>query len=207
MKLLICDDHELYREGLKFLLTDYFSLKEDQAYEATDMEQVYKNISNNVFTVILLDLSMPGSKGIQEISPLRAKTSSSIIVISADNRSDTIQAAMELGAAGYISKNTSSEVMLLGIEEVIAGRTSFPVGFLSPSKKADGLLSKRQLSIIQCLIDGCSNRQIADKLKLSEGTVKQYVSTVLSILGVDNRTQAAIKGVEFLRGGNAKRRK
>ncbi|VAW47478.1 hypothetical protein MNBD_GAMMA04-672 [hydrothermal vent metagenome] len=198
MKLLICDDHELYREGLKLLIENYFLSQCVQIDEAINIEQVYDAIQHNPYDIILLDLSMPGSKGVLEVSKIIEQTAATVVVVSADSRPQTINLACEQGAKGYLLKADSSSTLLASLEKVMQGKVCFPKNVLSAKCVIKHTFSKRQLSVLHCLIEGSSNKEIAKKLFLSEGTVKQYVSSVLVVLGVENRTQAAIKGAEMI---------
>jgi len=198
MKLLICDDHELYREGLKLLIKGYFAAQKVQIDEAVNIEQVYHAIHETEYQFILLDLSMPGSKGVLEVSQVIERTTASVIVVSADSRPQIINLACEQGAEGYILKTDSSSDLLLSLEKIIQGGRCFPKNMLSPKCLMKHRFSKRQLSVLHGLINGSSNKEIATSLFLSEGTVKQYVSSILGVLEVDNRTQAAIKGAELI---------
>jgi len=198
MKLLICDDHELYREGLKLLIKEYFSDQGVHIDEAVNIDQVYAAIQKTEYQLVLLDLSMPGSKGVLEVSQVIKCTTASVVVISADSRPQTVNLACEQGAKGYVLKTESSSNLLGSLESIMQGNHCFPKHVLSPECLIKHHLSKRQLSVLHCLINGESNKEIAKSLFLSEGTVKQYVSSVLLVLGVDNRTQAAIKGSEIL---------
>ena len=200
MKLLICDDHELYREGLKLLIKDYFACQHVQVEieEAVNIEQVYCAVQKEEFQLVLLDLSMPGSKGVLEVSQVVERTSAPVVVVSADSRPQTINLACEQGAEGYILKTEPSSELLVLLEKIIQGNRCFPKNVLSSKCLIKHQFSKRQWSVLHCLINGESNKEIARALFLSEGTVKQYVSSILLVLGVDNRTQAAIKGAEIL---------
>ena len=198
VRLLICDDHELYREGLKLLIESCFASQGVQIDEAVNIEQVYEAIQNTSYDIILLDLSMPGSKGVLEVSQVIEQASATVVVVSADSRPQTINLACEQGAKGYLLKADTSSTLLASLEKIMQGQVCFPKNVLSAKCIIKHSFSKRQLSVLHCLIDGNSNKEIAKKLFLSEGTVKQYVSSVLVVLGVENRTQAAIKGAEMI---------
>lgn len=202
MKILVCDDHELYREGLKQLLCDHFNDDDIQVFEAVDLKDSFAQASGMDFMLILFDLSMPGSRGVRELSQLKILSDAPIVVISADTNPQTIRKAYTYGAKGYISKCFASKEVLEGVSDVLAGKQSFPRNIRLAHENEENQLSKRQLSVLECLVAGMSNREIADSLYLSEGTVKQYVSCILRFLDVDNRTQAAIKGAEILEHNN-----
>ena len=198
MKLLICDDHELYREGLKQLLNNHFQNQDIQIFEAKDMPQVYQTCQEHNFDLILLDLSMPDSHGVLGLNKVKKDIPFPVAVISADDRLETIQMAFDQGVKGYLPKTYPSQQMIMSIETLLDGQTSFPAHISQSKKGRKKDLSAKQKMVLQHLVDGYSNREIAENLYLSEGTVKQYVSTILTHLNVENRTQAAIKGQKYL---------
>ena len=197
MKLLICDDHALFRDGLKQLILQHCS--EFEVIEASSMTEAYQQCEHHDFSLILLDLNMPGSNGVATLPEVCRRTAAPVIVVSADDRSETIQMAAKQGVAGYLPKSSDSLTIISVIEKVLAGEKCFPQAALQECKLTGEVsLNTRQIETLQCLVDGLSNRQIADKLNLSEGTVRQYVTIILRILGVDNRTQAANAGRKLL---------
>lgn len=197
MKLLICDDHALFRDGLKQLILQHNS--EFEVIDASNMTEAYQQFEHHDFSLILLDLNMPGSSGVVSLPEVCDRTAAPVVVVSADDRNETIQMAAKQGVAGYLPKSSDSLTIISVIEKVLAGEKWFPQAALQESKLTGEVsLNTRQIEILQCLVDGISNRQIADKLNLSEGTVRQYVTIILRTLGVDNRTQAANAGRKLL---------
>ncbi len=197
MKLLICEDHALFRDGLKQLINLYNC--EIEVVEAANMAEVYQQIDHHDFSLILLDLNMPGSNGVATLPEVCRRTAAPVVVVSADDRNETIQMAAKQGVAGYLPKSSDSQTIISVIEKVLAGEKCFPQAALLETKLTGEVsLNTRQIEIVQCLVDGLSNRQIADKLSLSEGTIRQYVTIILRTLGVDNRTQAANAGRKLL---------
>ncbi|NOR51558.1 MAG: response regulator [Gammaproteobacteria bacterium] len=197
MKLLICDDHSLFRDGLKQLLVQFDN--QIEVVEAGTLNEVYHHCEQQSFSLILLDLNMPGSSGVAGLTEVCRRVKSSVAVISADDNPATMQSALKQGVVGYLPKSTDPETIILAINQMVSGGSYFPKDALYQSKHvATTALPLRQIDVVHCLIDGMSNREIANRLNLSEGTVKQYVSRILSHLGVENRTQAALKGKEFL---------
>jgi len=197
MKLLICDDHELFRSGLKQLILQHNS--QFEVMEAATMSECLQQCERHNFALILLDLNMPGSNGVVTIPEVCRCTEAPIVVISADDRPETIQMVFKQGIAGYLAKSADSQTITSVIDKVIAGEQCFPQQALQGTElKGQLSLNPRQIEVLQCLVDGLSNQQIADKINLSEGTVRQYVTIILRYLGVDNRTQAANSGRKLL---------
>jgi len=197
MKLLICDDHELYREGLKSLLINHFQNSNLEVMEASNMQQVYDCCKQHKFNLVLLDLSMPDSPGVLGLNKASQKIPYPIAIISADERQETIQAAYDQDVLGYIPKTCPSEEIIDCIERMLAKKSCFSQLFNASKKKQKRTLSAKKRLVLQHLVDGSSNREIAESLFLSEGTVKQYVSAILTHLKVENRTQAALIGRDY----------
>lgn len=197
MKLLICDDHSLFRDGLKQLILQHNSMFE--VIEAASLTESYQQCEQHDFSLILLDLNMPGSHGVAGLPEVCRRTNTPIVVISADDRAETIQMAAKQGISGYLPKTADSQTITSVIEKVLDGEKYFPEQVLLDTKlTGEPSLNTRQIEILQCLVDGLSNKQIAEKINLSEGTVRQYVTVILRSLAVDNRTQAANAGRKLL---------
>jgi len=197
MKVLLCDDHELFREGLKQLIQLHH--KHADIIEASSMAEIERQSELHIYSLVLLDLNMPGLNGVATLSKVCQLFKAPVLVISADNRAETIQLASKQGIAGYLSKDTDSQTILLAIEKILAGEKYFPQQIIDSGDIIGNInLNPRQLEILHRLIDGKSNQEIADTLNLSEGTVRQYVSVIFKFLGVSNRTQAANAGRKLL---------
>ncbi|HEY0835210.1 MAG TPA: response regulator transcription factor [Azospirillum sp.] len=212
MKILIGDDHLLFREGLRRLLEQ---LHADATFvEAGTFGEVVEHCrSGEHFEVILLDLNMPswpGFDGIREVQALQSGTP--VVVVSASEALNDIRGALDHGATGYIPKSSSVKVMLGALNLVFSGGIYVPPGALTFGAEANGRrrpmessaeraggygLTQRQREVLDCLRAGKSNKQIAYELGLSEGTVKIHVTAIFKSLGVKNRTQAVIAAAQM----------
>jgi DNA-binding NarL/FixJ family response regulator len=208
MKVLIADDHPLFRASIAHALK---SLEDDvTVVEAADFEAASKIAeSEKDFDLVLLDLIMPGMEpieGLQRMIALLPKVP--VIVVSAiENRRDALQ-TIDLGATGYIPKTVSEEEFVNMLKVVLAGGLCLPRNFseravastprreVSHSRFASGELlaglTNRQRQVLALLAEGKSNIEIAADLSVSDKTIRFYISAILKTLKVRNRTQAAL---------------
>lgn len=195
MQLLVVDDHALFRESLCQVLAGLAQgatalLQAGSADEALALAR-----ANPRLDLILLDLELPGMDGLACLSALaEAAAGARIVMVSARAEPATIRRALDAGARGYIPKETPVEVMLSALQLVLAGGTYLPEQLLGELAEtpADGSLqlSPRQREVLQMLQEGLLNKQIADRLGLSESTVKVHIRRIFTLLGARNRSQA-----------------
>ncbi|MBU3696287.1 response regulator transcription factor [Dechloromonas sp.] len=206
LKLLVVEDHALVREGLVRLLAQV----EDgcQVSEAADFETALTVLdAGGEFDLVLLDLALPGIDGFAGLDILRRRyPAMPVAVVSAFDDVPTITRVMNLGASGFIPKAYSGEALLSAVREVLDGNIVRPTiqqgarlddeKMLPPSKisvkPAEVGLTDRQAQVLALMVRGLSNRDIAEQLELSEGTVKIHATAVFKALGVGSRTQALV---------------
>lgn len=209
MKILIADDHELFRDGLRHVLEQLGEgitvVQASDYHEALEVAESEADID-----IVLMDLAMPGMPWGEGLQALRERlpTNIPIIVLSAsDDRRHVLQ-AVNLGAAGFIPKTSSSRVMLSALKLVLSGGVYLPPALLeqtsasaayadSPGapfgvENATSFLTPRQREVLSLLGQGKSNKEIARVLQLAEGTVKLHVTAILKALNVNNRTRAVV---------------
>jgi len=205
MKILIGDDHVLFREGLRRLLEQ---LKDEATFgEANNFDELLAMAgAGEPYDLVLTDLRMPGWPGFSGIGALQAKQpNAKIVVVSASEAHADVRDALENGAAGYIPKSSSVKIMLSALDLIFSGGVYVPATVLRDSGEAEPrgavlpadpqleqLLTHRQREVLDRLREGKSNKQIAHELGLSEGTVKIHMTAIFKSLGVRNRTQAAM---------------
>ncbi len=200
-KFVIADDHPLFRGALKQALASF--TENTGIFEAGDFDSAKALIvANDDVDLVLLDLSMPGASGLSGLVSLRGvHPGVPIVVVSAHDDPETIRRALELGASGFLSKSASMEEIRSGVETVLAGGISAPIGIdlgverdpeISDLIKRLQSLTPQQTRVLSMLAEGLLNKQIAYELDVSEATIKAHVSAVLQKLGVDSRTQAVI---------------
>jgi DNA-binding NarL/FixJ family response regulator len=199
-RLVIADDHPLFRGALKQALAD---LAEPAGIiEAGDFQSTKAVVAGREdIDLVLLDLAMPGASGLSGLISLRGISDVPMVVVSAHDDPETIRRALDLGASGFISKSASIEEIRGAVETVLAGGISAPVGIdlgverdpeISDLIQRLRTLTPQQTRVLGMLSEGLLNKQIAYELGVSEATIKAHVSAVLQKLGVDSRTQAVI---------------
>lgn len=212
IRVLIVDDHAIVREGLRSLLSEEPDLQ--VVGEAANGEQALALVERVEPDVVLLDLRMPGAlDGLGTLAQMRARRPrTQVVVLTTFVGEREVREAVAQGAIGYLLKDALKDELLRALRNAAAGRPALHpeaqrhlmrrvVASEQPLPHAD--LTARELDVLRLLGEGHSNRTIAARLDLSEGTVKGYVSTVLSKLGVDDRTQAALYAVKHGLAGNA----
>lgn len=195
LRLLLADDHDLFREAMAVWLQRLnYKVIVDHADSMNRALQLLG--SNHAYHLTMIDLHMPGMNGISSLNRLCALAAPApMVIVSADESPITIQNCMATNIAGYIPKSFAGEAVLNALKSILNGKHYIPPGIdLVHQPK----WSNKQLQLLACLVEGISNRDIAKRLHLSEGTVKQYVSIILEELNVANRTQAAIKAHAIL---------
>ncbi len=198
MKILLADDHPLFREGVKPLLGKL--AQKVEVYEAPDYPTLL-DLAKTVpdLELALLDLFMPGMHGMEGVRRFRAAFPAvPVIMLSATEQPEHVQGAMEAGASGFITKSSPSEVILNAVKLVLAGGAYLPPAMLQrgggPLQPLPdhSQLTPRQRDVLLELAQGKSNRQIAAALDLTEGTVKIHLAAIFRILQVNNRTEAVL---------------
>jgi DNA-binding NarL/FixJ family response regulator len=221
MKILIADDHKLFLKGLEFILEENISKPEIVAAE--DYTEIFRILEQQPdFDLIITDLAMPGANwlsAIQKIHEMLPETP--IIIISAVFDREILQKTLDIGVAGYIPKTASNNLIISAINLVLAGGVYIPhellystpqqqkndeqqKEYVAPLKALEKMtentvsttqkgLTERQIEIVKCIAEGLSNKQIAYKLNLKEGTVKVHITIILKVLNVKNRTSAIIE--------------
>jgi len=197
LKILLADDHAMFRDSMSVWLKQ---LDTGLHVEFADSYSSVENLltGGEAYDLLMLDLGMPGMQGILSLRSLCELASCPVLVVSADETNAAIQSALDADAAGYVPKSASGDEILAAARTVLQGGLYFPEEF-SVIDSLFNQLNKKQQQLLGLLAEGNSNKEIAEKLFLSEGTVKQYVSQLFRLLDVDNRTQASIKARDLLR--------
>jgi DNA-binding NarL/FixJ family response regulator len=201
LHFLIVDDHPLFLEALKLVIQNAF--QESKISEASSIEAARSALEGaGPFDLVLLDLSMPGTRGLDGLIELRTRYPRvPIVVVSALEDPRIIHEVMTCGAAGFISKSTRGNELGSAIREVLSGAVVLPKGYQPPSDSGASsdltarlaTLTPQQVRVLQMLRQGLLNKQIAYDLGVGETTIKAHVSEILRKLKVSSRTQAVIE--------------
>ena len=205
-RLLIADDHPLFRGALREAVTGLF--REVDIAEAGTFEEVTELAERGGdVDLILLDLSMPGVRGFSGLMYLRAQYPSlPVVVVSANDDPAVIRRCMEFGASGFIPKTLGIDALRQAVTRVLQGEVWTPPD-VDLARQSDAetaamiarlaTLTPQQVRVLMMLSGGLLNKQIAYELGVSEATVKAHVSAILQKLGVESRTQAVIAAAKI----------
>ncbi len=200
---LIVDDHPLFREALRLAIETAYPKSLIQ--EASSIQAAKDVMSGTSFDLVLLDLSMPGTRGFDGLLEIRTiNPKQPIVIVSGLEDPRIIHEAMTYGAAGFISKSVRKPELADAIRDVMNGLVYLPRGYEPPRVEPGGdkasdlaarlaTLTPQQLRVLQMLRQGMLNKQIAYELDVGETTVKAHVSEILRKLNVASRTQAVIE--------------
>lgn len=199
MKILIIDDHPLFIEGISHviqLVTESACITK----AASAIKAMALLDSGEDFDLVLLDLNMPGTGGIDFLQHFKAEELCiPIVIVSSEEQVELIQQTLDWGVMGFIPKSHSVEDMVAAINKVLSGEIYLPETIQQLLKRLPTLeqriqeygISKKQLEVLNLLAKGLSNEQIANTLHRTEHTVKSHVSALFQILGATNRTECA----------------
>ncbi len=203
MRILVIEDHALVREGLLLALKD---LDDDGApaeilgaADATEATQLLT--ANDEFDLLLLDLMLPGTGGMAFLGVIRKlHPHIPVVILSAQDDADTVMKSIRQGAAGFVSKASPTDMLLDALREVLAGEIWLPPEYREITSKRRRAktaaerfaLTKGQARVLELLAEGKTNRDIAELLEVTEGTVKIHVSAIFKAMNVTNRSQALL---------------
>jgi Response regulator containing a CheY-like receiver domain and an HTH DNA-binding domain len=203
--VLIVDDHELERSGVRVMLDDpgiEIVGEASTGRESIEQAQVLRP------DVVLMDIGLPDMDGLEATAAIRRKCpQTSVVILTGHDSRNFIRAAIEAGALGYLTKGATREVLVQAVKLTQVGGSLIDAGLLSAIGEPaveDGViqidpvlsaLAPRELEVLRHLANGHSNRQIAESMNYSVGTVKNVVQRVIEKLAVADRTQAAVLAV------------
>lgn len=206
MKILLVDDHSLFREGMRYVLQQL--PEQVEILEASNFPDALKQAESHAdLDLALLDLNMPGSEGPISVKFFHQRFPHiPVVVVSGEDGRINMEKVMSYGAMGFVCKSSSAPVMLSALSLVLAGGVYVPPQMLQQNVTLSGNttdrvdkrsmntneygLTARQMQVLTHLAEGLSNKQIAQAVNLAEGTVKIHVAAVYQVLRVNSRMEA-----------------
>jgi DNA-binding NarL/FixJ family response regulator len=212
MKVIICDDQAIVREGLMMLLKlepdiEVVGTAEDGAAAVELVEKARPDL-------VLMDLKMPIVNGVEATRQIKAKYPEvKVLVLTTYDDDQWVFDAIQAGAVGYLLKDVPREDLIKAIKGTASGKSYLDPAIAGkvlgqvtshqtqPASFVTGKLTEREIEILRLVAKGLSNTDIAERLYLSEGTVRNHISAILTKLGVSDRTQAAVIAIQHGLGG------
>ncbi len=202
IRVLIADDDAIIREGLKMIIETQQDLEFLGA--AVNGEEAYQLCKEQKPDVVMLDIRMPIMDGIEAAKRILLEKLSMPLLLTTFDEPDLILRALQAGINGYILKNSPAERILSAIRVIHTGGTVLQPDILefirgrvssgqSGSNLFDMLLSPREMEIVKLIAEGLSNKEIGETLFLTNGTIRNHISTILEKTGLEHRTQIAVK--------------
>ncbi len=201
MKLLIVDDHPLFRDGLAALLCQ--ASADTVVRQAASAEEALRTVDEEIFDAMFMDLVMPGMCGEPAIREFaRRHPDLPVIVLSSSEAPSDVRRVINAGASGYIPKSATAQTVVSALRLVLSGNIYVPPLLLSATTRAIdhdmqdtprslAQLTDRQVDVLRYLRDGLTNKEISANLGIAEKTVKVHIAAIFKTLNVVNRTQAA----------------
>jgi DNA-binding NarL/FixJ family response regulator len=208
IRILICDDQDLVLEGLQAILRPAADIEVvGVAHDGAEALELIPQVEPDV---VLMDLKMPGMNGIQATLRIREQFPQvRVLVLTTYDADEWVFDAIRSGASGYLLKDTPREELIAAVRGTATGKTYVDPAIAgkilshvaqnapAPDTSITDSLSEREVEVLRLMAHGLSNADIAQRLYLSEGTVKNYVSSVFTKLGVSDRTQAALIALRY----------
>lgn len=210
MRALLIDDHAVFTNGLKFLLSDLDETIE--FLEATSCEDALETDRPGDVDLILLDFHMPGLEGLDALQATKERfPSAAIVMLSSEDNPQLIRDSIDNGASGFIPKSSTAQVLIAALRLILAGGIYLPthvltdVGRRSEAPTTENAvtggaiegLSNRQIQVLMKVVQGKANKVVAHEMNISEGTVKAHLSAAFRALGVHNRTAAVFAAAKL----------
>jgi DNA-binding NarL/FixJ family response regulator len=210
-RVLLADDHALFRKGLRMLLADTYPKSDIRDVDSLDA--ALETLAGEPVDLAILDLRMPGMNGVESLRAVReAYPQMSLLVLSGSDARNDVLGALGAGVHGYVVKTSPDGELLAAIERVRRGQVYVPPQMAEPQIPVTAVpepaapleapaafegLTPRQKDVLRLLAKGKSNKEIARELDLAEGTVKIHLAAVLRFLKARNRTEAAVLAARF----------
>lgn len=189
MRVLIVEDHELFARALETVIA---KLAPGAAVTLVASAELAAEALKEPFELVLLDLGLPGRRGVAAFDLLQATaTRAAIVLVSGAEPGPEIVTMIQRGARGFIHKRASVSELTTTLRFIVDGGTHVPPELLAIEAPSQIAFTPRQTEVLRLLAKGSSNKEIADELGCAEATVRVHVSTIMRLLDVENRTQVA----------------
>jgi DNA-binding NarL/FixJ family response regulator len=189
MKLLVAEDQSMLRDALCQLLLMEDDV--DDVLQAGDGEEAIEQINNESIDVAILDVEMPKKSGLDVLEWIREHKDLKVIIVTTFKRVGYFERAVKAGVDAYVLKDRSTSELMSTIHTVLAGKKEYSPELMESMISQDNPLSPQEKRILQLISLGKSNQDIADTLYLSNGTVRNYTSSIFNKLSANNRVEAA----------------
>ena len=197
IRILVADDHNVVRQGFVALIKTVSDMT--VVAEAADGLQAVELFRTHKPDVTVMDLRLPGMSGVDAITHIRREfPTARILVLTTFDGDENIFRALQAGARGYLLKDMFGDELMEAIRSVHAGKTRIPAPIAQRLAERMGgpSLTNRELEVLKLIVSGNSNKDIGTELSISEATVKTHINSILSKLGVSDRTQAATTAIQ-----------
>lgn len=195
MKVVVVDDHRIVRDGIRWMLSDAGSI--EIAGDAESGDALLELLADSPVDVVLLDVRMPGKSGLETLEAIRRDFPQvRVIMLSMHDQPAYVRRAIELGASGYLLKNTGRDELIRALDTVAEGGTYLQGEVVAPliastdPATSTPHLSPRERQVLQLVAHGYENKQIATELDIAEATVKTYLRGIFVRLGASSRAEA-----------------
>jgi DNA-binding NarL/FixJ family response regulator len=205
MKILVIDDHALVREGLRNVMqglgSDVEVLEAEFGQQGCNLAAQHPDLD-----LVLLDLALPDMSGLDALDLFGMRHADlPVVILSGTGDAQVMRQCLDRGAAGFLPKSSLSGILVSALRLVLAGGTYVPPEMLfdtSPrTRRPDTLaglgITRRQAEVLQLMVNGCSNKDIARQLGLSDQTIKTHVTAILRTLNVQSRSRAVVAAARF----------
>ncbi len=219
LRILLVDDHEIVRLGLKALLSRYPHF--EVIAEARDAQEAIENTVRLEPDIVVMDIRLPGKNGIEATRDIiETRPETKVIMLTSHADDDVLFDAISAGASGYVLKQIGSDDLVRALETVGRGESMLDPALTQKvfqrvresARRAEdeyfAALTEQEINILSLITEGLTNREIAERVFLSEKTVRNYVSSILSKLDLSSRAEAAAYAVrhhiqEHIQGGQS----
>lgn len=208
IKLVIADDDALIRESLKIILSYDKEIEVIDTFE--NGKDLVEFLLRNTIDIALVDVRMPFINGVKATLEISKNTNTKVIILTTFDEDEYIREGIKSGAKGYLLKNTKPDKIIETIklvnsgiaviqEEILNKLSNNLISSIDKKEKIDGnIFTERELEVMKAVSEGLSNKEISKKLYISEGTVKNYITSILQKTNLTHRTQIAIYYIKKL---------